>query len=200
MDERTEELRDLFVSMTDEDEVTESQEETRGSLADPEDVNARIDDPIAEMRDRYEFDEDWSAGELRSIVTGFFEGESDGTLADDLDASRRDVVRARLNLHLIRDRDTDAPFDFEAFRRRILADEQTKTSTLAEEFDVSPSTVRRYRRVVTAMDESRRANDRYYDEFASLLGDADITDSLTRGAQEDGLEEATDGMETDVSF
>jgi len=95
-------------------------------------------------------------------------------------------------------RDTDAPFEFDAFRRALADD--ASTADLAERFDVSESTVRRYRRVVEAENESRQANDRYRDEFDTILADADLSERITEDVQQDGLEDATEGMETDVSF
>lgn len=200
MDEKTEELRDIFIDVTDSDTVTESQEDSRGSLTDDSAVTDRLRELVADMRERYEFDTDLDDEQLCHLVHRFYEGASDADLARDLDVDRRVVFRARMDLHLLRDRDTDAPFDFEAFRRRVVADGETSASTLATEFDVSESTARRYRRIVSAEDQSRRANDRYRDEFDSILGDADLEGSLTQEATEDGLEDATDGVETDVSF
>ncbi|WP_256391456.1 conditioned medium-induced protein 4 [Natronoarchaeum rubrum] len=200
MDEKTEELRDIFIDVTDEDTVTESQEDTRGSLADAdrENVDERIEGVIESMRERYEFDTDLSTEQLCELVERFYDGDSDAEIARALDESRTSVVRARLDVHLVRDRDTDAPFEFDAFRR-ALADDPS-TAELAERFDVSESTVRRYRRVVDAENESRQANDRYRDEFDSVLADADLSERITEDVQQDGLEDATEGMETDVSF
>lgn len=200
MDEKTEELRELFMNVTDSEAVTESQEESRGSLTDDASVRERVEELIREMRERYEFQTDLDDDALCRLVGEFYDGAGDTEIADELDVSRRTVVRARLDLHLIRERDTEASFDIDAFGRRVTAEGETSTNVLAEEFDVSESTVRRYRRVIEARDESRRANDRYRDEFAELLGDADLAAPLTRDAKEDGLEDATEGMETDVSF
>jgi len=48
MDEKTEELRDIFIDVTDEDTVTESQEETRGSLIDREGIRDRLEGVVDE--------------------------------------------------------------------------------------------------------------------------------------------------------
>jgi len=200
MDEKTEELRDIFMDVTDSDTVTESQAATKGSLTDDEAARERLADLVAELRERYAFETELSDGQLCELALSFYDGASDADLARELDVERRTVFRARLDLHLFRDRDLDAPFDVEAFRRRITGPEDVATSDLAEDFDVSESTVRRYRRVVEAQDQSRRANDRYRDEFDSILGDADLAGPMTQEARQDGLEDATEGMETDVSF
>lgn len=199
MDEKTEELRDIFMDVTDEDTVTESQEETRGSLTEDEQAVAdRLEEVVAEMRERYGFGTDLADRDLCRVVRGFYEGESDSTVADALDVSRRVVFRARLDLHLVRDRDTDAPFEMATLRELLARDRSV--SEIADELDVSESTVRRYRRVVNAQDEARRVSDRFRSEFEDILTDAGITTQMTTDIKEDGLEEATEGMETDVSL
>lgn len=199
MDEKTEELRDLFMAVTDEESVTESQEEARGSLTEDE---ARVDDQlesvIARMRERYEFRTDLSDAELRVVVRGFFEDEADTAIAEDLGVSRRAVVRARLDLQLLRESYTDAPFDVDAFQD-MLVDEQS-TSDIADAFDVSESTVRRYRDVVEARNEARRVSDRYRREFEETLPETALSARHTDQVKQDGLEEATEGMETNLSM
>lgn len=198
MDEKTEELRDIFMDVTDEETVTEAQEESRGSLTDERDAGAQIAEIVAGMRERYEFDSSLSDDELVAVVEGFYTGASDTAIADELDVSRRAVFRARLDLHLVRERDTDAPFDLAEFRE--LLSKEVPTGDLAAHFDVSPSTIRRYRRVVRAQNEARRVSDRFRSEFEDALVDADIAEQFTTDMKDDGLEEATDGMETNVSF
>ncbi|MFQ3295674.1 MAG: hypothetical protein ACI8VE_002763, partial [Natrialbaceae archaeon] len=55
-------------------------------------------------------------------------------------------------------------------------------------------------RVIRARDEARRSNDRFRDEFETILPDADLSTRLTGDVKEDGLDDATEGMETNVSF
>jgi len=199
VDEKTEELRDIFIDVTDEDTVTESQEETRGSLTEDEQAVAdRLEEVVAEMHERYEFGTDLADRDLCRVVRGFYEGESDSTVADALDVSRRVVFRARLDLHLVRDRDTDAPFEMATLRELLAGDRSV--SEIAEELDVSESTVRRYRRVANAQDEARRVADRFRSEFEDILTDAGITTQMTTDIKEDGLEEATEGMETETDI
>lgn len=200
MDEKTEELRDIFIDVADSETVTESQEASRGSLTDDGEVKTRLLELIGDMRDRYGFRTDLSDEQLCNLANQYFDDATDADLAREFDVDRRTAFRARLDLHLFRDRDTDAPFEMDQFRKQVTGTDTVSTSDLAADFDVSESTARRYRRVVEARDESRRANDRYRDEFAELLADADISGALTHEAREDGLDDATDGMETDVSF
>ncbi len=200
MDEKTEELRDIFMDVTDESTVTEQQAETHGSL----DSEAAIDDRLAEvvgrMRDRYDFTTTLSDDELVTVVRGFYAGDSDADIARELgDASLgKTVARARIDLHLLRDADEDAPFELDALRD-LLEDDAT-TSECAAELDVSESTVRRYRRVVEAKRQRRTVSDQFRNEFENVLQDRELSDRMTESVQEDGLDDATEGMETNVSF
>jgi len=198
MDEKTEELRDIFTSVSDTDTVTEDQEETPGSLTDRPDVDERVAEVVARMRDRYEFVTDLDDGDLHQLVRRYYDGASDADLARDLDGSQNTVVQARMDLHLFRDRDTDAPFDLATLRERL--DAADTLQAVADDLDVSPATVRRYRRVLDARDEARRANHRFTNRFDELLGDGDLTGRLATDARRDGLEEATEDIETDVSM
>ncbi len=200
MDEKTEELRDIFIEVTDEDTVTETQEETPGSLTSDEEVDARLEATIADMREQLDFSTTLSDADLVSVVRGFYAGDSDAEIARALgDASlSKTVNRARIDLHLLTDADRDAPFALETLREEL--DRGRTVEEIADRLDVSESTVRRYRRIVDAEAERRRVNDRYRGEFENVLQDREIAERLTANVQEDGLEDATEGMETDVSF
>lgn len=198
MDEKTEALRELFVEVTDADTVTETQEESRGSLAGDRSTSERLESIIERMQAEFDFRTSLDTTALVSIVDGFYQGESDSAMADSLDVSRRTVYRARLELHLIRDRDLDAPFDLDTLRD--LLDAGTSTDDIATSLEVSESTVRRYRRALQAQEASRRVSDRYRSEFQDVLIDVELGTSLTDSVTDDGLADATDGMESNVSF
>ncbi len=198
MDDKTAELRDLFLEVSDSESVTERQRDPRGSLDEHQDVEARLRQTIEEMRDRYGFESDLTDDERIELVHGFYDGESDAELARRFDLGRTALFRARLELHLVRDRDRDAPFDLEA-----AASARAAGATLAEvaaTHDVSESTLRRYLHVLEIDDRSRLANQRFRDAFDSILSDADLSTRLTDDIHETGLEEATEGLETNVSF
>ena len=196
MNEKTEELRDIFTDVTDgEETVTESQENTRGSLErDERTTEERLESVVQQMRERYAFNTSLSNEDLIAVAKAFYEGDSDDDIAADLGVDPADVFEARMSLHLIGEDDADE-VDLAAIRNR-----EEDDATLADEYDVSPSQIRRYRRIAAAEDESRAANDRYRDEFNSLLADADLSERMTTDVREDGLEDATEGMETDVDF
>jgi len=198
MDEKTEALRDIFLEVAEDDTVTESQAEQRGSLEERSDKDERLAEVLAEMRERYEFQTGLDDDALVTVVDRFYEGDNDTAIGDELGVSRKTVVRARLELHLVRERDRDAPFDVDKATR--LREEGATLAELADEFDVSESTLRRYLKVVEVERRSRQANQRYRAAFDEILADADLTTRITRNVHEDGLDEATEGLESNVSF
>lgn len=200
MDKKTEELRDIFMDVTDEETVTETQEETHGSLSSEEKVDEQLREVIEEMRGRYDFNTSLSDDELVTVVRQFSVGSSDDEIADELgDGSLAETVsRARIDLHLFRESDTDAPFEI-ADLKDCLVDDAT-VADCADELDVSESTVRRYQRLIEAKDESRSVNQQYINEFENILQDRELSDRMTQDIQEDGLEDATEGMESNVSL
>ena len=200
MDDKTAELRDIFIDATGSDTATESQEESPGSLTDESEVDTaeRLPALIATMRERYEFDAGLDDAALERVVRGFFEGETDADLADALDVAAATVFDARTDLHLVREADRDAPFDLAELR--AMAVEGVPLDERAERLDADEATVRRYGDVIDADQESTRANDRFRDGFAELLTDSDLSGRLASDAREDGLREATEDIETDVSF
>jgi hypothetical protein len=206
MDEKTEELRDIFMDVSDEGAVTESQEASRGSLADTDEagVTDRLGDVIARMRERYEFRTELADEALVTVVRLFYEGSDDATIAAEIGVDEPDMVEARLDLHLLRDKDTEAPFDLAAFRRRV-ADDDPSVAELAAEFDIDESWTDHYRRVVAAQDATRRVSHRFQSEFEDVLTDAGLSTQHAAALREDGLDEATEDIDsldsgTDVSM
>ena len=225
MDDRTAELRDLFVETTGEEAVTESQTPARGSLSggDGDDAAAeRLSALVGEMTDRYDFDSDLPEPDLCRVVRAFFDPETESAdpgswsaAADvavaallDADADGEAVFRARMDLHLVADADRDAPVPYADLRALVSeadsgngdGDDADATLAAALDADADPATVRRYRRAAEADLASRRVNHRYRDAFADLLTDADLSTRLAADARRDGLEEATEDIETDVSL
>lgn len=199
MDEKTEELRDIFIDATGSDEVTEQQEETPGSLTDDqESIRRRVLELVDTMRDRYEFDADLNDETHADIVRRHYADESDDEIADGLDVDRETVFTARMDLHLVSARDYDAPFDTDDLKPLHVADASMEER--ADQLDSDVETVRHYSKVVDADLESTRANHRFRDEFRELLTDADLEGTHAHDARDDGLKEATEDIESDVSF
>ena len=196
MNDKTEELRDIFTDVTDgEETVTEAQENTRGSLEKDERTDReRLESVVTQMQERYEFEGPLSTDEYITVARGFYDDIPDEELADELDVDEAHVFEARMSLHLVSDDDADE-VDLVAIR-----DREEDDATLATEYDVTKPQISRYRRIAAAQDESRAANDRYRDEFDSILADAALSERMATDVREDGLEDATEGMETDVEF
>ncbi|MFC7018318.1 MULTISPECIES: conditioned medium-induced protein 4 [Haloarcula] len=196
MDEKTESLRDLFIDVAGEDSVTESQDAGRGSLTDVDEatVDERLGDVVARMRDRYEFHTDLDDESLVALVRAVYEGRADAAIAADLGVSAAAVREARLDLHLVRETDDDAPFDVAQFRRRV--GEGADDADLADAFDADEATVARYRRVVEAQTAARRVSHRFQSEFEDVLTDAGLATQHTAAVRDDGLEEATEDIDS----
>lgn len=201
MDEKTESLRDLFVETTGTESVTEAQTEGRGTLADRDgETEARVREVVAEMRARYGFTsalaDDIAA--LATVARAFHDGEGDAAVAATADVDEATVRDARLDLHLVREADREPPAGVEARDLAELAEAGASLGEAADVLDADPAALALPYRAALTDAASRRANGRYRDEFAALLADADLRGRLTE--MDDGLREATEDMETDVSF
>ncbi len=199
MDEKTAALRDIFIDTTGSETVTERQAESPGSLTEERTgVDERLETLIVRMRERYEFKSDLDDSALAAVIRGYYEELDDREIATHLECTPETVRTARLDLHLVRENDRDAPFDLDQLRGLLV--EETPLDACAAELETPVETVARYRDVIAADRRSTRANTRFRDEFAELLTDSDLTGQLATNAREDGLREATEDLETDVSF
>lgn len=199
-EKKAEELRDIFVEVTDESTVTEEKEEERGTLPGEDEIDDEIKDIGEEMRDEHGFETSLDDDEIVSVVRLYHEGASDAEIARELgdDSLDKTVRRARIGLHLFRDSDFDAPFDIN--RLEELLDEESTNAEIADELGVSSSTVRSYRRAVEARRQSEEVDDEYAERFENLLEDREISERFTPNAKRDGLEDATEDAEVDVDL
>lgn len=209
MEEKTEQLRDIFMEVADEESVTEMQAQQRGSLLPTESVEDRLSDVVSRMRERFDFETEREDDDLITVVERFYDGADDEAIAEALNCSPEAVFVARIDLHLIREDELDPEFDLAALRDRLDAGEasasaasETTTSdaAIADALDADPDQVNRARRVIAARREARLVSQRFRMEFEEILADADIAVQFTADAQEDGLEEAAEDIETDVEF
>lgn len=200
MDEKTEELRDIFQSVSDSDTVTERQEEGRGSLGGSANVREGLREIIEGMSGEFEFENSLSTDELVTVVERYYDGDSDEAIAAELgDASRQDeVATARLDLHLVRDADLEPEFSMDRLGELLEAEEPVES--IAETLDTSPDTVRFHTQVLEIQHERRRVADRYREAFEDVLQDRDLSERLTSSLKETGLEGATEGQEVDVDM
>ena len=197
MDEKTEELRDIFMDVTEEATVTESQAEQRGSLLRQESVDDRLREVVERMRERFAFSTALDTDALCTIIKEFYDGESDEGIATVLRVPREMVVDARMDLHLVRDDDT-AEVDVSTLRDYL--DAGKTVEVIAAEIGASPLVVKQATRALEAEKRARRVSQRFRTEFEEILTDADIAVRLTADVQEDGLDDATEGLEVDVEF
>jgi len=216
MDEQTEHLRDVFLEATGEATVTERQESSPGSLVDRDEttVTDRVVALVETMRERESFEAGLSTAAYERVAREVFDGESDEAIADAFEtreASDRHgdtdeaidaetVRRARFDLHLVRASDRETAASYPVLRRLLADDPDRSAKACARRLDVPVEAVERALPAARADLASARANDRFRDEFRSLLTDADLSDSHAATAREDGLREATADIETDVSL
>ncbi|ESS11233.1 MAG: hypothetical protein A07HR60_01950 [uncultured archaeon A07HR60] len=201
MDEKTEDLRDIFIDTTGAEEVTASQEETPGNLlGGDEDAAAgeRVAALVALVDERYGLDTPLSPEEYERVVYGVFDGESDAEMAEAIGVEESAVFGARMDLHLVRDDDREAPFSLD--RLRELMSRDVGLPERVDTLDTDEPTVRHYSRVAAADLESTRANHRFRDEFRDLLTDADLAESHAEGGRDESLLEAAEDIESNVSF
>jgi len=215
MDEKTSELRDIFVETTGSDTVTERQSESPGTLIDRDGaaIDERVREAIATMRERYAFGTDLDDAAYARIARGRFEEADDAAIAsavaaetesdnETVDIDSETVRDARFDLHLIRESDRAVPdgagFAYADIKR--LTAEGNSIRECAEALDADIEAVAEYATVARVDLTATRANDRFRDEFRELLTDAAIEGSHAATAREDGLKEATEDMETDVSL
>lgn len=199
-EKKAEELRDIFVDVTDESTVTEEREEERGTLPGEEEIDDEIKEVIEEMRDEHGFETSLDDDDIVSVVRLYHDGASDAEIARELgdDSLDKTVRRARIGLHLFRDSDFDAPFEID--RLEELLDEGVTNSEIADELGVSSSTVRSYRRAVESRRQSENSDDEYAERFEAVLEDREISERFTPDAKRDGLEGATEDAEVDVDL
>jgi hypothetical protein len=217
MDEKTADLRDIFIETTGTETVTDEQQNDRGSLIDSDDttVDDRLHAIITQIRNRFDDELSLSTETAALIARGFFNPQfnseagddnqwsriADAQLAasiDDPDIDSETVFAVRMSLHLITDADRKAPFDLD--RLRSLRAEGMTATACADTLETTTETVNRLVRVIEAEAESRQVSHRFRASLANLLSDSALSERLATDARRDGLEPAIDDMETDVSL
>lgn len=198
MDEKTESLRDIFLDVSDEETVTESQAEERGTLADRnESVEDRLRETIRTMREKFDFSSSLAAEQYPQVVRSFYAGEDDEEIAAELDCSTGEVFEARLDLHLVRGSDIPEAIEEDLAEQ---ADTDVDTAELADRLGVDQTLAGRARQALDAERRSRLVSYRFRTAFEETLTDADLTVQFAADAHADGLEEATEDAEVDVDF
>jgi len=201
MDEKTAELRDLFLDVTDEEAVTESQEAGPGSLTDEgRPAGERLRAVVETMRETFSFETGWSTDEYCTLVRGFYDGAENAALGERVDRSREAVFRARMDLHLCCDDDPPGDGIGEADRRAVCERAAEGSEALAAALGLDQEAVDRCLAVCATEDRSRRVSHRFRTAFEEILTDTDLLVEDTADTHEDGLDDATAGAEVDVDF
>lgn len=200
MDEKTEALRDIFVETTGEEAVTEDQQAGTGDLVEEDErtVDERLPELVSRMRERYAFRSGLDDGTLVEVVRAYYDGDDDEAIAARIDVDQETVFDARMDLHLVRDDDREAPFPYEELRRLVV--EEVPLAERAARLGSDEHLVEHYSQVVHADLRATRASRRFTEEFADLLTDQDLERRHADETREDGLQDATEGLETDVSL
>jgi hypothetical protein len=194
MDEKTEELRDIFLSVSDEESVTESQTESRGSLLG--EPGGDIEAVVEQVREKFGFESSLSDSKRVRLIEAFYDGKGDDELAEELGVGPETVFEARMELHLLRD---EEPRLDEA-TVELLRESEQSAEGLAEEVDATAEEIRRGRAVLDAKARSRRVSQRFRFAYEERLTDTELIDHLAAETHEDGLDGATEGAETEVDF
>lgn len=187
-DAETEHLRDVFVEATGTETATTDQEADRGSLLEDGTVDGAVTGIVAEMRDTLGFETGLDDGTLATVVRRFHAGDDDADIAATVDVPETAVVRARFDLHLLRDDDTDPA---------LLAAVEA-----GREVDADPGAVARAEGVARAHRRASRVSERFRAAFEERLTDADLEGRVIGDARADGLREAAEDInpEIDLSF
>ncbi len=202
MDEKTEQLRDIFMDVADDETVTETQQDVRGSLATDEgSVDARLRSVLDRLREKFDPRSSLDDDQLCQLVRAFYAGDTDGDIAESLGCTPETVFQARMDLHLVRDEELpDEELETAVRAEDPGFDGDVPVDRLAAEFDTDERTVERAAAAVAAVDRSRRVSQRFRTAFEEVLTDADLSVQFTAEAHEDGLDDATEGAEVDVEL
>lgn len=198
MDDKTENLRDIFRSVADEDFLTEGQSVDRGTLLGESDApEERLDAVLEAIDEKFGLETPLSRSERRRLFELFYAGASDADLADELGYDEQTIFSARMELHLCRPDEPSVP---DEAVRQIQQQSDREPADLATAMEVSAEAVERTRAILEARARSRRVSHRYRSTFDEIFTDETPSSRLTAGAREDGLEGATEDAETDVEF
>ena len=198
-----EELTAIYMDVSKGDTTTtERQEDQRGKWTSNTNTDQQIRSTIEEMGERYDLSTQLSTDQLVTLVKAFFEGKGDTAIARRLGDSSLDrtVTRARLGLHLFRERDTTAEVDLKALSECFEAG--NSGAECARQLDIAASTANQYRRVLRAQQEAKRVENTYNDRFRRLCSADGTAEGKDPDAEfkpdfDDGLADAVAGAGAD---
>ncbi len=194
MEEKTEELRDIFLSVSDEETVTESQQDERGSLTEEGSVEKRLAEIIETLEEKFGFETNLTSEQRRQLIEQFYDGDSDQKLAAAVGYDEETVFDARMELHLLREDEPELDTEI------VEQIQKSEAEAAADELGLEPELIERTRAILATRDRSRRVSHRFRTAYEEIFTDADLTSQFASEAHADGLEDATEGAETDVEF
>jgi AraC-like DNA-binding protein len=168
-----------------------------GSLRDRDAVEREIALVMREVLDQGFFKTKLKPLQLAKLVSDFYAGRNDTEIARDLGDEKlsKTVARARIRLKLFRELDFKMPFEKQVLRDMIAADVNMKD--IADQLDVSPSTLREYRHVLEQEDD--HTLDLYLERIRDIMEDRDLSEQMTHSATADTLGESIDITEAELA-
>lgn len=200
MNDKTEELRDIFLDVTEEETVTESQEELRGSVTGTDGSETDFVPVIEEMREKFTFQTDLDNDTLEELVRLFYDDNDDEAIGEELSCSAETVFEARMDLHLVREDDPPGISVDESTWETLRDRSEEDDTAIGETLEYTKAEIERMRAVVEARNRSRRVSHRFRTAFEERLTDVDLTDQFAADTHRDGLDDATEDAEVDVDF
>lgn len=194
--DRKKKLLDLFSDISGKTKIIEPQKQIHGTLRDRNAIEREITLIMREIIEEGYFKTKLEPRELARMVVGFYNDKNDTEIARSLGDEKlsKTVARARVRLKLFRELDFKMPFDRE--RLEELLDTEMTMKDIADELDVSPSSLREYRHVLDA--EKDKTFDVYLERIRDVMEDRDLSEKMTRAQIADGLSEAIDRTEAEL--
>lgn len=194
---RKAQLLELFSNITSKTKIVEPMKKIHGSLRDRDAVEREIALVMREVLDQGFFKTKLKPLQLAKLVSDFYAGKNDTEIARDLGDEKlsKTVARARIRLKLFRELDFKMPFEKQVLKDMIAAGMNMKD--IAEQLDVSPSTLREYRHVLE--EEEDHTLDVYLERIKDIMEDRDLTEQMTHAATIDGLGDSIDITEAELA-
>ncbi|MBT8507445.1 response regulator receiver protein [Methanomicrobiaceae archaeon CYW5] len=197
MNQRKQELLDLFTNITSKTTIVEPMRKIHGTLRDKEAIEREVALIMREVLDQGHFKTKLAPRQLAQLVCAYYDNKNDTEIARTLGDEKlsKTVARARVRLKLFRELDFKMPFD--PAQMEALLDSGKTMKEISEELGISPSTLREYRHVI----ESQRdpTLDPFLERIRDVMEDRDLTESMTGGVVNDGLSEAIDITEAELA-
>ncbi|MFW6437202.1 MAG: conditioned medium-induced protein 4 [Halococcoides sp.] len=205
MDEKTESLRDIFLDVADDETIVESQSETHGSITDEGDHHEELLEVVERIESAFDRSVDLDDDTVVSLIERFYAGEDDAAIASACGIDPETVFETRMALHCYRD--SDSPLDLDQVADTLSPADgvdadvsEDDRARAAEALDADRAAIDRAISVLEARREARSVSHRFRTAVEDVLPDAEVSESMTASIKEDGLDDAAEDIETDVSL